>query len=72
MPKQILQSSDLVGLKLFHAIYLSDAGIRKPQPEFLEVMKKHQLNPENGHGGSDFTRQMSLLPKYRDGEYLDQ
>ena len=40
---------DLVGLReLFHAIYLSsDAGIRKPQPEFLlEVMKEHQLNPE--------------------------
>lgn len=36
---------DLVGLReLFHAIYLSsDAGIRKPQPEFLlEVMKEHQ------------------------------
>ena len=55
---------DLVGLReLFHAIYLSsDAGIRKPQPEFLlEVMKEHQLNPEKTvMVGNDFTTDVAV------------
>ena len=55
---------DLVGLReLFHAIYLSsDAGIRKPQPEFLlEVIKEHQLNPEKTvMVGNDFTTDVAV------------
>lgn len=55
---------DLVGLReLFHAIYLSsDAGIRKPQPEFLlEVLKDHQLNPEKTvMVGNDFTTDVAV------------
>lgn len=55
---------DLVGLReLFHAIYLSsDAGIRKPQPEFLlEVLKEHQLNPEKTvMVGNDFTTDVAV------------
>ena len=55
---------DLVGLReLFHAIYLSsDAGIRKPQPEFLlEVIEEHQLNPEKTvMVGNDFTTDVAV------------
>ena len=55
---------DLVGLRdLFHDIYLSsDAGIRKPQPEFLlEVIKEHQLNPEKTvMVGNDFTTDVAV------------
>ena len=55
---------DLVGLReFFHAIYLSsDAGIRKPQPEFLlEVLKEHQLNPEKTvMVGNDFTTDVAV------------
>ena len=55
---------DLVGLReLFHAIYLSsDAGIRKPQLEFLlEVIKEHQLNPEKTvMVGNDFTTDVAV------------
>lgn len=55
---------DLVGLReLFHAIYLSsDAGIRKPQPEFLlKVIKEHQLNPDKTvMVGNDFTTDVAV------------
>ena len=55
---------DLVGLReIFHDIYLSsDAGIRKPQPEFLlKVIKEHQLNPDKTvMVGNDFSTDVAV------------
>lgn len=55
---------DLVGLReIFHDIYLSsDAGIRKPQREFLmKVTKDHQLNPDKTvMVGNDFTTDVAV------------
>ena len=55
---------DLVSLReIFHDIYLSsDAGIRKPQPEFLlKVIKEHQLNPDKTvMVGNDFTTDVAV------------
>ena len=55
---------DLVGLReIFHDIYLSsDAGIRKPQREFLmKVIKEHQLNPDKTvMVGNDFTTDVAV------------
>ena len=55
---------DLVGLReIFHDIYLSsDAGIRKPQPEFLlKVIKEHQLNPDKTvMVGNDFSTDIAV------------
>ena len=55
---------DLLGLReIFHDIYLSsDAGIRKPQPEFLlKVIKEHQLNPDKTViVGNDFSTDVAV------------
>ena len=55
---------DLLGLRvIFHDIYLSsDAGIRKPQSEFLvKVIKEHQLNPDKTvMVGNDFTTDVAV------------
>ncbi|MFP9171556.1 MULTISPECIES: HAD family hydrolase [unclassified Streptococcus] len=55
---------DLVGLReFFHDIYLSsDAGICKPQREFLmKVIKEHQLNPDKTvMVGNDFTTDVAV------------
>ena len=53
-----------IGLReIFHDIYLSsDAGIRKPQQEFLvKVIKEHQLNPDKTvMVGNDFSTDVAV------------
>ncbi len=46
-------------------IYLSsDAGIRKPQPEFLLKVMKEPVEPlKNGHGGMTFTTDVVAVAK---------
>ena len=54
----------MLGLReIFHDIYLSsDAGIRKPQQEFLvKVIKEHQLNPDKTvMVGNDFSTDVAV------------
>ena len=62
--KEVLEDMKAAGCRIYLlSIYLSsDAGIRKPQPEFLlEVLKDHQLNPEKTvMVGNDFTTDVAV------------